>query len=176
MKNILLNSWLEKTALILLISIPIIALSLAVYGWIIGDFFGGLLISSLPISFVSIVAVVISQFCTEKIYNYSKIFWILSSLFTLSCSILFAVCSIHVDADKGAMYVFFYAIMILGIPSSICIPFIFIATKLLLSPTNHIHYFLFMWIGMFCIAYLQWFIFLPWVLSKMKNKFPLLSG
>jgi hypothetical protein len=171
MKMILSNTLLEKILLFLSAMIIIVGFCIILHGvLVVGDIFGGILFSSLPISLISVILVSIAQFCKKSFYNYAKIVWIMSSFLSFLAAVL---CTIYyVDGGvtgKGAILVFNYSILILGFPCSFFVHFLLFIFNIY-SICNDIYQLIAMFFTSIFAGYIQWFILLPWILRKLKAR------
>jgi len=172
MKKIIFNTLPEKIILILSMLIPIAGFGMILHGvWKIGDLFGGILFSSLPISLLSVIILIIAQSC-KKLDRYSKIIWIISSIYAFLAAIL---CTIYyVDGSvtsEGVILIFCLSIYILGLPCSlIFISFIIISVQFISGIYNGIYYLIIMWLALYFSMYMQWFVIFPWILRDAKVK------
>jgi hypothetical protein len=160
MKKILMGLW---------ILIPAIIIGMSVYGWSIGDMAGGVLISFLPVSLLSSIAVVVSSVVENPVSRFSKWVWL-----TVCCAAFIA--AIHFayrpspDAIRGADMLLAYAMLILAFPTSLLMPLILMLVSPYLERIGSSIIGLFIMWAVFAISgYLQWFVLLPWVQSKWRN-------
>lgn len=150
--------------------IPNVVVGISIYGWSIGDISGGILLSFLPVSLLTVIAVVLSLIIEKPISKFSRWVWLAVSLAALFAAILFANRSIP-DAIKGADTILVYIMLILSFPSALLVPLVLMAiAPLLWGSGSGLVGLSGMWFLFVIAGYLQWFVLLPWLWRKWKAR------
>src|SRR5574340_844211 len=159
----------EKFLVVMWLLIPVVVLGTSVYGWGIGDVRGGLLVSFLPASLLTVTASFVATLVDGAVARFSKQVWVAVAVMALLAAIMFASRSAP-DAVKGAETVLAYVLLILAFPVALLVPFVLIGLALLWPGGGSILGLGGMWLVFFVAGYVQWFILLPWLWRKWNAR------
>lgn len=160
------KTWGEKVLVLLWLLIPAVGIGASFYGWSIGDAPGGILLGFLPVSFLTVVSVIVALVVKSSMSRFSRPVWLVVSLAALFAAMIFASRP-DPDAIKGADTILAYVMLILSFPFALIVPFILMVIAPFLSGGGgNLIGLCGMWVFFVIAGYLQWFVLLPWLLSK----------
>ena len=160
----------EKLLVLLWILMPTVVLFALCYGWSIGDLQGGLLMSFLPVSLLTVIATLIALIAESAVSKFSRWVWVAVSVAVLLAAMIFANRPMP-DAIKGADTILAYVMLILSFPVALLVPLILTAIAPLWEEgTGGLVGLSGMWFAFFVAGYLQWFVLLPWLSRKWKAR------
>ena len=159
----------EKFLVVAWLFIPVVVFGISIYGWVIGDVWGGLLMSFLPASLFASIAAFVATIVDTPVARFSKQVWVAVAVVSLLAAIMFASRPAS-DAIKGADTILAYVLLILAFPVALLVPFALMGTASLWPDGESILGLVGMWLAFFVAGYVQWFVLLPWLWHKWKGR------
>lgn len=159
----------EKFLVVAWLFIPVAVFGTSIYGWAIGDVWGGVLMSFLPASLFASIAAFVAAIVDAPLARFSKKVWVAVAVLSLLAAIMFASRPSS-DAIRGADTILAYVLLILSFPVALLVPFILMGTASLWPDGESILGLVGMWLAFFVAGYVQWFVLLPWLWRKWKGR------
>lgn len=128
--------------------------------------FGAVMLAVLPISFVSLVCLLVGPWMEGNRKLVAARAWLVGALLTLLISIAFG--SLGPDQAKTGELIFTYAALIMALPASLVLPFVLLSMEAL-APQNVIMRIVASWAVCVAAGWLEW-IALTWLCSTIHQR------